>query len=100
MQFRALVTILVILVIMIAISPILTGVVFGGVTIIVIITKLFMGLVLKQQMKIQAAKELMTQVSHESFQNIRTVKAFAAEETELAQYGKENKQVRTRGIVK
>lgn len=42
----------------------------------------------------------MTQVSLESFQNIRTVKAFAAEETETKSYGKSNKTVFYRGLQK
>ena len=42
MQFRALVTIIVVLVIMIVISPILTGVTFASVLIVLLVTKFFM----------------------------------------------------------
>ena len=100
MQFRALVTIIVILVIMIVISPILTGVTFASVLIVLLVTKFFMSAMIGAQKKIQAAKENMTQVSLESFQNIRTVKAFAAESTETASYGRSNKTVFYRGLQK
>ena len=42
MQVRAIVTIIVVLIIMIAISPILTGVTFAGVMCILLVTKFFM----------------------------------------------------------
>ena len=100
MQFRALVTILVVLLIMIAVSPILTGVTFAGVLILLLVTKFFMSAMQSAQRKIQTAKENMTQVSLESFQNIRTVKAFAAEETEIASYGTANKTVFYKGLQK
>ena len=48
----------------------------------------------------QVAKENMTQVSLESFQNIRTVKAFAAEDTETKSYGESNRTVFYRGLQK
>jgi ABC-type bacteriocin/lantibiotic exporter with double-glycine peptidase domain len=42
----------------------------------------------------------MTQTSLESFQNIRTVKAFAAEATEMDSYNAANKTVFYRGLQK
>lgn len=100
MQVRAIVTILVVLFIMIAISPILTGVTFAGVMVILLVTKFFMGQMTKAQRKIQEAKGQISQVSLESFQNIRTVKAFAAEETEIKAYGSANSTVFYKGLQK
>ena len=56
MQVRAIVTIAVVLVIMVYISPILTGVTFAGVMVILLVTKFFMGQMTKAQRKIQEAK--------------------------------------------
>jgi len=100
MQVRAVVTIAVVLVIMVWLSPILTGVTFAGVMVILLVTKFFMGQMTKAQRKIQEAKGQISQVSLESFQNIRTVKAFAAEGTEIAAYGRANSTVFYKGLQK
>ena len=100
MQVRAIVTIAVVLVIMVYISPILTGVTFAGVMVILLVTKFFMGQMTLAQRKIQEAKGQISQVSLESFQNIRTVKAFAAEDTEIAAYGRANSTVFYKGLQK
>ena len=100
MQFRAGITVIVVVVIMLFISPALTGVTFAGVLVVLLVTKFFMGQMVKAQKKIQTAKETMTQTSLESFQNIRTVKAFAAEDTEISSYNSANKTVFYRGLQK
>merc|ERR1712176_1375515 len=100
MQVRAIVTIAVVLVIMIYISPILTGVTFAGVMVILLVTKYFMGQMTKAQRRIQEAKGQISQVSLESFQNIRTVKAFAAEDTEIKAYARANNTVFYKGLQK
>jgi len=67
MQIRAAFTVIVIVIIMLFISPALTGVTFAGVLVVLIVTKFFMGEMVKAQKKIQGAKEKMTQTSLESF---------------------------------
>ena len=52
MQFRALVTIFVVLGIMLVISPILTGVTFASVLIVLLVTKFFMSTMISAQKKI------------------------------------------------
>ena len=74
--------------------------VFPGVLVILLVTKFFMGQMTKAQRRIQEAKGQISQVSLESFQNIRTVKAFAAEETEINAYGKANQTVFFKGLQK
>ena len=66
----------------------------------VLISKLLGGKYAKVQKKVQDNKAHISNISEESFTNIRTVKAFATEEVEVNKYRKGNILVYNGGFTK
>lgn len=91
---------LVVIGIMIYISPILSGVTFGGILPLGIFTNFFKKWMRGIQWRISTQKGLMSNVSEESFTNIRTVKACANEDAEIKKFTKWNNEVLAAGRTK
>jgi len=90
MFLRAIFFILCVLIIMLVISPELTGMTFAGVIPLVIVTKLQISMMRTLQRKISTYKGKMNNVAEESFSNVRTVKAFANEQAEVKRFMESN----------
>jgi len=83
--------IVLVLVIMILISPELTGVAIGCIIPIVLFAVLVIGVKFRGLTRVQQkAKADMTSTTEESFSNIRTVKAFASEVDEILKFNEGN----------
>jgi len=93
MFVRSLLFILTVLVIMLFISPPLTGMVFGGIIPLAVFSNYYAKWMRKIQGAIQGAKAQMNTVAEESFSNVRTVKAFGSEDVEIARFAEGNKIV-------
>ena len=93
MLVRGLLFIIIVLIIMLVISPALTGMTFAGIIPLVLFSGFYQGWMRKLQRIIQSEKGKMNTVAEESFSNIRTVKAFSNESAELAKFTEGNKVV-------
>ena len=71
---------------MMIISPPLTGMVFGGIIPLTIFGNFYGKWMRKLQAVIQQEKAKMNTVAEESFSNVRTVKAFSSENSEIAKF--------------
>ena len=80
MAMRSIVFILTVLVIMLIISPPLTGMVFGGIIPLAVFGNFYAKWMRKLQGTIQMTKAQMNTVAEESLSNVRTVKAFSSEQ--------------------
>ena len=86
MFVRGVIFILVLMVVLLIISPELTGMVFAGVIPQVLFSKLYSKWMRNLQRAIQNEKGRMNTVAEESFSNIRTVKAFSNESAEYDRF--------------
>ena len=86
MFIRGVIFILVVMVVLVIISPELTGMVFAGVIPQVLFSKLYSRWMRDLQRAIQKEKGSMNSIAEESFSNIRTVKAFSNESAELERF--------------
>ena len=93
MLVRAMLFIIAVLIIMMLISPALTGIVFGGILTLAIFGKYYGNWMRKLQGSIQQAKAQMNTVAEESISNVRTVKAFCSEDSEIKKFLEGNKIV-------
>ena len=90
MFLRALIFILVVIVILLFMSPELTGMTFAGIAPLVITSKIQININRNLQKVISTYKGKMTNVAEESFANVRTVKAFANEQAEMKRFYESN----------
>ena len=90
MFVRGAMFILVVLVIMMVVSPILTGTTFAGIIPIVLFSTFYQRFIRTMQRIIQQTKGKMSTVAEESFSNIRTVKAFSNEDAEIKKFAAGN----------
>jgi len=74
--------IITVLIIMLILSPALTGMTFAGIIPLVLFSVFYQGWMRTLQRTIQSEKGKMNTVAEESFSNIRTVKAFSNEAEE------------------
>lgn len=88
------------LVILLIISPPLTGTTFGGIIPIMVFGFFFGKLMRKLQREIQENKAQMTTIAEESFSNVRTVKAFSNEAEEAIKFNQKVNQVYELGATK
>jgi len=72
------------------ISPTLTAVTFAGIIPLVLFSTFYQKWMRTLQRLIQNEKGKMNTVAEESFSNIRTVKAFSNEDTEIAKFATGN----------
>jgi ABC-type multidrug transport system fused ATPase/permease subunit len=86
MFVRGLLFIITVLVILMIISPVLTGVTFGGIIPLVLFSTFYQKWMRTLQRTIQSEKGRMNTVAEESFSNIRTVKAFSNEDQEISKF--------------
>ena len=90
MFVRGVLFILTVLIIMLFISPPLTGMTFGGIIPLIIFSTFYQKWMRTLQRTIQSEKGKMNTVAEESFSNIRTVKAFSNEDAEIAKFAAGN----------
>ena len=100
MFVRASLFIIVVLIFMMIISPPLTGVVFGGIIPLTLFGNFYGKWMRKLQGVIQQSKAVMNTVAEESFSNVRTVKAFSSENSEIAKFMDGNNVVYNAGTKK
>ena len=93
MFIRSFVFIIVTLVILFVISPVLTGTTFASILVIMIFAIFYARKMKSLQSKIQAEKAAMTTVAEESWANVRTVKAFSNESSEIEKFDRDNEKV-------
>ena len=90
MLIRTTIFIVATLIILLLISPILTGATLIAVLIIIVFA-IFYALKMKAlQKKIQSEKAAMTTVAEETWANVRTVKAFSNEKKEIEKFDRDN----------
>ena len=85
---------------MLVISPPLTGMVFAGILPLSIFGNFYGKWMRKLQSVIQQEKAKMNTVAEESFSNVRTVKAFASEDSEIKKFMEGNIVVYNAGAKK
>lgn len=90
MFVRGLLFIITVLIILMIISPTLTAVTFAGIIPLVLFSTFYQKWMRTLQRLIQNEKGKMNTVAEESFSNIRTVKAFSNEDTEIAKFATGN----------
>lgn len=100
MFVRSLLFIIVVLIIMMLISPPLCGMVFAGILPLSIFSNFYAKWMRKLQGTIQFSKASMNTVAEESFSNVRTVKAFGTEDSEIEKFMKGNQIVYDAGARK
>ncbi len=86
MFVRGLLFIITVLIILMIISPVLTAVTFAGIIPLVLFSAFYQRWMRTLQRLIQSEKGKMNTVAEESFSNIRTVKAFSNEDTEITKF--------------
>ncbi len=86
MFVRGLLFIITVLIILMIISPVLTAVTFSGIIPLVLFSTFYQKWMRTLQRTIQSEKGKMNTVAEESFSNIRTVKAFSNEDTEILKF--------------
>ena len=86
MFMRGVLFILVVLMIMLFISPSLTGMTFAGIIPPVVFSKFYQNWMRDLQRQIQGEKAKMNTIAEESFTNARTVKAFSNEDAEIQKF--------------
>jgi ABC-type multidrug transport system fused ATPase/permease subunit len=80
---RAVIFIITVIIILLVISPTLTGVTFAGIVPLALFSAWNSRLMRSMQRDIQKEKSSMNTIAEESFANIRTVKAFSNEDEEI-----------------
>ena len=100
MFVRSFLFIVTVLILMLVISPPLTGMVFLGILPLTIFGNYYAKWMRKIQGTIQMSKAQMNTVAEESFSNVRTVKAFCSEDSEIAKFEVGNKVVYNSGTKK
>jgi len=100
MLARSALYIISVLIIMLVISPPLTGMVFAGIIPLSVFSNFYAKWMRKLQGAIQGAKALMNTVAEESFSNVRTVKAFGSEHVEIKRFMEGNNVFYSAGVKK
>ena len=90
---RCLLFIIVVLIILMNISSKLTGITVAGVFVIILAATIFGCCMMRLGKLTSAAKAKMNTIGEETFANVRTVKAFATEETEIKRFRECNMKV-------
>ena len=93
MFVRGVMFILIVLCILMVISPALTGMTFAGIIPLIVFSRFYQRWMRTLQRLIQSEKGKMNTVAEESFSNIRTVKAFSNEASEMSKFGEGNEVV-------
>jgi ABC-type bacteriocin/lantibiotic exporter with double-glycine peptidase domain len=86
MLLRSTGLIIISLILLVNISPTLTGIALGAIIPIVLTIVCFARFIKKKQIEIQDKKSDLGMVSAEAISNIRTVKSFANEQAELEKF--------------
>ena len=97
MFIRSLLQCIIVIIILMILSPALTGMTFAGILPLVIFSQFYQKWMRDLQREIQAEKGKMNTLAEESISNVRTVKAFANESEEISKYAKGNDVVYTVG---
>ena len=92
MCVRGIIFILAVIVILLVISPTLTGVTFAGILPLCLFSAFYQRWMRALQREIQKEKSIMSTIAEESFSNIRTVKAFSNEDEEIQKFAVGNKK--------
>ena len=93
MFIRGTLFIVIVIILMLIISPPLTGTVFGAIIPLICFAVCLMTVMRKIQAAIQQEKAAMNTIAEEAFSNIRTVKAFQNEDAEIARFEAGNERV-------
>ena len=83
MFIRSALQCVVVIIILLILSPALTGMTFAGILPLVIFSQFYQKWMRDLQREIQAEKGKMNTLAEESISNVRTVKAFANESEEI-----------------
>jgi len=100
MCVRGIIFILAVIVILLVISPALTGVTFAGILPLCLFSAFYQRWMRTLQREIQKEKSTMNTIAEESFANIRTVKAFSNENEEIQKFAVGNKKSYNIGVKK